>query len=1304
MSDSDSQILDRDLLCDIFKQQREDGNSPSVADFLRDYPGVVDDDLLCRLVRIDIDHRQQSDEPLGPEPNQQFAAPPFQSADLHLSETKTNLSIHGVESGSLRKLSTGSSEDFGGFDVGKSYAAGDSIGRYQLIERIGIGGMGAVWRAIQQEPVKRIVALKLVREDAGPGKTIARFEAERQAIALMDHQNIAKIFDAGTTEYGAPFFVMELVAGERLDVYCDKRSMSVHQRLQLVIPICNAVQHAHQKGIIHRDLKLSNILVCEVDDLPVPKVIDFGLAKTFDRNALSDKTAFTELGYVVGTLQYMSPEQSDASNQDVDTRSDLYSLGALIYKLLTGVAPIQSGGDELSVFEALSWIREKDPVAPGVWFKSETSNRQSVLAAADAIDLTPEKAASTISGDLDSIVMKALEKDREHRYQSASELAADIQRFLNDEPVLARSPTPFNRAAKFIKRNRGLVSAIAVTTFLLLGGIIGTSYGLFIAIKAQQGLRESENRLSRQLTSITKQSAWGHWQKGKVSTAWETLKQLDETEEDWLTQYLMTEMSSSDQVLYGHARQVMAVDVSSDDKLIASGGNDDAVKLWDLQTGELIASAFADESVTSVDFSPDGKTLAYADRSNRVVVLDCQTQQRVIEFAPFDQDITCVQFSPDGTTLVAGSSDSDSVRAVDNREYKNVKPPKIYILSIEDQTISQTLEGHANEITALSMGPSGDTLASGDMSGRCCYWGIDEGKYALEKKIETDSLGTRAIAISDDGKQLALAGGDQTVKLWNVETWENIRIFAGHEDVINSVDFSPDGSQILSASSDGSAIVWDVAGSEQHVFRGHYRALNAAVFSSDGKQIVTASDDQTARIWTTSTRSKLVCETHNSAVWMIDDSPDGRIIASAGEDGLAVLMDANTGKPIKQLQHPEAVLTLAFLDDGSLATGCADGKLRIWDVQTHSVKHTIEAHGDYIWDVSVAPDGRSIVTAGEERLAKQWDTSTWKLMQEFTGHQSGIASARFSPDGTLLLTASDDGTVRLWNVSSGKQLHVFTDHINSVWRAVFSPDGQWIASSSFHGEIILWRTASRALANRIKGHSSQTAGLTFSKDGRQLVSSSDDGNIKFWDVESLLRKDNANANISVLTDQPNMQAVHVSFSSDGKKLLSGGIGTVTIRSANISTLQRPFLLEDASELINQADITMAQDVVTAEELDQVMADSRKCCRFFPSFESYSFLGQTLYLRNQISEARVSLEEAHRLQKVSYRHPDRAPLIEGFLALAYLKTGDIDAGEKMLNLFETTYDEYGWSIDPQVKELRNSMIELHQEITLAKTVD
>ncbi len=358
--------------------------------------------------------------------------------------------------------------------------AGDQVGRYKLLEQIGEGGFGSVWAAEQREPVKRRVALKIIKLGMDTKQVIARFEAERQALALMDHPNIAKVLDAGSTDTGRPFFVMELVKGVPILDYCDTEKLDTRARLELFMKVCHAIQHAHQKGIIHRDIKPTNVLITLHDGVPVPKVIDFGIAKATNQE-LTNKTIYTEHRQMIGTPAYMSPEQAEMSGLDIDTRSDIYSLGVLLYELLTGTTPFDTKSlMEAGFAEMMRIIRETEPHKPSTRLSS-LGNTATRTAEQRRVDV--HKLSTQLRGDLDWIVMKCLEKDRTRRYETANGLAADIVRHLSDEPVLAGPPSAKYKLAKFIKRNRGQVIAGGVVAAALVLGVVGTSAGMAWALK-----------------------------------------------------------------------------------------------------------------------------------------------------------------------------------------------------------------------------------------------------------------------------------------------------------------------------------------------------------------------------------------------------------------------------------------------------------------------------------------------------------------------------------------------------------------------------------------------------------------------------------------------------------------------------------------------------------------------------------------------------------------------------------------------------------------------------------------------------
>jgi eukaryotic-like serine/threonine-protein kinase len=371
-------------------------------------------------------------------------------------------------------------------------AGADIAGKYTLVEAIGEGGMGSVWRAEQTDPVKRFVAVKLIKAGMDSRQVLARFEAERQALALMDHPNIAKVLDGGLHEH-RPFFVMELVKGVPITDYCDKCKLTPKERLELFVQVCQAIQHAHLKGVIHRDIKPSNVLIALYDDKPVVKVIDFGVAKATS-GALTERTIDTGFGGVVGTPQYMSPEQATFNNLDIDTRSDVYSLGVLLYELLTGSPPFSKQElEKKGLLEVLRVVREEEPPRPST--KLSTADTLLTLSANRSTE--PKKLTGLLRNDLDWIVMKALEKDRARRYETANGFAVDVQRYLSGEAVQAHPPSTGYRVKKFVRRNKGQVIATTLVMFTLLTGAIGTAWGVVEAKKAEW----HANNLAAQLQS-----------------------------------------------------------------------------------------------------------------------------------------------------------------------------------------------------------------------------------------------------------------------------------------------------------------------------------------------------------------------------------------------------------------------------------------------------------------------------------------------------------------------------------------------------------------------------------------------------------------------------------------------------------------------------------------------------------------------------------------------------------------------------------------------------------------------------------
>ena len=530
--------------------------------------------------------------------------------------------------------------------------AGTKIGRYELLSLIGEGGMGLVYQAEQKEPVKRRVALKIIKPGMDSAQVIARFEAERQALALLDHPNIAHVFDAGTTEAGRPYFVMEYVKGMSITVYCDEYKLNIEQRLKLFKQVCEGIHHAHQKGIIHRDIKPSNILVSVHGDRAIPKIIDFGISKATARS-LSDKTVFTCQGQLLGTPEYMSPEQVDLATQDVDTRSDIYSLGVVLYELLAGVLPFERESLEKIGFSELQrTLMELEPASPSVRL-SNLGEKAKAIADSRMTQVVP--LARRLHRELEWIPLKAMRKDRCRRYKSASDMADDIQSYLNGNPLLAGPETAMYRVQKFVNKHAGSVATAALVSVVIVVGLVVSilmgcraeqareqeaaarveaeqardkeaalrqqvEQALERAEKAEAIAEERNENYRRSLYVNSIQLADAKYREGNVGNARKLLESCPEDLCGWEWNRINHVLDQSLMTLdaYKHGDDVWSISLSPDGKRLITGGTTSALKVWDIATGKELNSNYQAHRgvVARVAFSHDGKNIVSSPRTS----------------------------------------------------------------------------------------------------------------------------------------------------------------------------------------------------------------------------------------------------------------------------------------------------------------------------------------------------------------------------------------------------------------------------------------------------------------------------------------------------------------------------------------------------------------------------------------------------------------------------------------------------------------------------------------------------------------
>ncbi len=694
------------------------------------------------------------------------------------------LLVGGLESGMGAAAEDAPGRNASTLVIPASQQPGDRIDRYKLLQQIGEGGWGIVYMAEQTEPVRRRVALKVIKLGMDTRQVIARFEAERQALALMDHPNIAKVLDAGATETGRPYFVMELVRGIKITDYCDQNHLDTGQRLQLFIQICQAIQHAHQKGIIHRDIKPSNILVTLHDGVPVPKVIDFGIAKATTDQQLTDKTLFTAYEQFIGTPAYMSPEQAEMSGLDIDTRSDIYSLGVLLYELLTGRTPFDTAELLKSGLEALRrTIREREPLRPSTRLRTLPGEELTTTARCHGAEAP--KLISLLRGDLDWIVMKCLEKDRARRYETANGLVRDIQRHLNSEPVVARPPSAGYRVWNFVRRNKVMVSAAGLVTLALIAGLATTTWMFTrerraereqtrLRIAAQQAQADEatqrqraqagERSAQRLLYDANMELAEQAWKRNNFGRVLELLNVTGAYPARGFEWYYWERQTHLElECLRGHTRGVNGVAFSPDGQRIVTGSDDSTAKVWDAASGqELFTLRGHRGPVNSVAFSPGGRRIVTGGMDCTARVWDAVSGRQLLILEGHTGPITCVAFSPDGQRIVTGSADATA---------------KVWDAASGRELFS--LDGHTGPVLAAAFSPDDRRIVTGgaDMTAR--VWDAADGQEVLT--LHGHSAKIVAVAFSADGRRVLTGSPDQTARVWQAATVEEVAAWQREE-------------------------------------------------------------------------------------------------------------------------------------------------------------------------------------------------------------------------------------------------------------------------------------------------------------------------------------------------------------------------------------------------------------------------------------------------------------------------------------------------------------------------------------------
>lgn len=1067
--------------------------------------------------------------------------------------------------------------------------APERIGPYRIIESLGEGGMGMVYLAEQEEPVRRKVALKIIKLGLDTVEVVERFQAERQALAMMDHISIAKVYDAGATEVGRPFFVMEHVSGVSIVKYSDEHRLTTRQRIELFIRVCEAVQHAHQKGIIHRDLKPSNILVMTQDDRPVPKIIDFGVAKATNQR-LTEKTLFTEHGVIIGTPEYMSPEQADLSSQDIDTRTDIYSLGVVLYELLVGCLPFSA--EELrkaGYREMQRRIREEEPLRP-----STRVTRANDVASARGSD--PGVLSREIRGDLDWIVLKALEKDPMRRYATASELAADLQRHLRMEPVLATPPTFTYRLHKFVRRNRRVVAALLVV-FLSLATALVVSFRWYLTARdsAADAVREAkaakDARRDLELTLEKSRAAVAALYREKASRAEYradhraalvysavAIEQLDTPESReqllhaWLAmprQVWEVAVQDASSIAYHESGRVLVTKTQR----TPEGPRSD-LDFRDLHTGDRVSLLGGVQLWDAPRFrSTEGQLLVGA--KGEVAVWQIDTAMRETLFGEELPEDARIAIGPRGMWAAAsheGATDLWDLQAgrVVKRVVGEVEDSRFFdpqgalVATTERQTVrvfdvasGEQLQQFESAAAPQNVRLSGDFLAVRTRNGNVEAWSREFGQEPVIQDLTATFRRRGDVQLLAGGKRL-LARSTNALGLWDTESGQSLVWELAHDGV-----FVSDSGELLGwFDQDRSRVLVVRVEDGKEVFHRRGSGYQFLDFGADGSQVILASDDG-VELWELESERRLESWSEE-AVRSVRLHPDGDYVlvwSGAGSDQTVSLWDIgsrdlnNRGLALGPAES--WVQGVLWLEDEKSLVAAVDQQLEFWpldvgatqaavgatqadfgaaqaDLGSATEREALPAHEGPVYCLAVDDSGARWATGSSDQQVKIWDRSSRKIVQTLELAQNPVHCLAFQPaGGSAIAVGYGVGSLELRDAQDGSLLMGLVGHTSQVYDVAFGADGQELASVSQDGTVRLWNLRGQQVSEATLSQQGGRA-LDYHPRGRMIATGEEDGAVRIWTapkLEELQRFSVSEAAISVVSFDPEGRWLYVGTSS-----------------------------------------------------------------------------------------------------------------------------------------------------------------------------